>query len=74
MMVASAQATMMLSDARAKPQIGLKTLNPHIIATISAASAAGENGPALPRQHVPAAAQGNSAGVSSFAFQARSNH
>ena len=67
---------MMLSAACTMPQVGLRTLNPHVAAAITAADAAGNAGPMLPRQHasMPMEGQGKYAavaGISSFAFQVR---
>ena len=65
----AAQASMMLYNALGSPLVGLRTLNPHIVAAISATS---DTGPALPRELAPAAVLERVAGVSSFAFQASS--
>ncbi len=64
----------MLSAASTVPQVGLRTLNPHVAAAIAAASTAGNAGPILPRQYASMATEGQTgyqgvAGISSFAFQ-----
>ncbi len=64
----------MLSAACAAPQVGLRTLNPHVAAAITAVGTAGNAGLMLPRQHASTATEGQTgyggvAGISSFAFQ-----
>ena len=64
----------MMSAACTVPQVGLRTLNPHVAAAIAAAGTAGDAGPILPRQHASMPMEGQAghagvAGISSFAFQ-----
>ena len=74
LMLRDAQASRMLSAACMAPQVGLRTLNPHVTAAIAAAGTVGNAGLMLPRQHASMATEGQTgyggvAGISSFAFQ-----
>ncbi|KAK9803914.1 hypothetical protein WJX72_004698 [[Myrmecia] bisecta] len=69
-----------LAHDRTQPVVSLRSLNPHLVSILQAATAQGDGAPLLPKQDAPAALVNTregwqaAMGISSFAFQGTNAH